>query len=79
MRCCWVCGEATKTTCACGRPICVDHQNFYFDDANVAISNNARAQCVEHFRGRKPYLRPYTLARAIERDEWFAFESRWSE
>ena len=65
---CRQCGAPAKTVCGCGAPVCADHTRFYVDDTNAAINRSARAQCGVCFPPKYP--RPFSLMRAVERDEW---------
>lgn len=68
-RTCRICGGTAKDRChKCGADICLIDTRFYVDEANIAITRSAQAECS---RCAPPkYPRPYEYARAIERGEW---------
>ena len=66
---CWVCPErATKTCYKCSARVCPEHTRYYFDDSNIAITQNAKPECSMCFPPK--YARPFAFARAVERGEW---------
>lgn len=75
-RTCRTCGDSTKAQCSvCQIPFCGAHLWRYKDEANIAITRSAQPKCgacdpnLGRNYPRPP--RPYTLARAIERGEWW--------
>lgn len=66
---CWVCGAPSKTACyRCGAKVCAEDTRYYFDDSNIAITQNAKPEC--SMCAPVKYPRPFAFARAVERGEW---------